>query len=198
MTDEACHEPVDRALIDLDRRALLDDLALVHDRDDIGHGQGLELVVRDIDRGDAKALDEFAQLDPDLFPELGVEIAQRLVQQQDLRLLNQRTGQRQALLLSAAKERRRPALEAAQLHHFERLAHLLADLGLGETSGHLLQREGRVLEHRHVGSDRVGMKHHADVALIGWHGQVPSRRVDDLVADCNLAVRRRLETGQGA
>ena len=72
----------------------------------------------DEDRGEAEALLQRAQLPPHLHAHLGVEVRERLVEQQHLRLDGERAGQRDPLLL-AARELRRPALgvggEADQL-----------------------------------------------------------------------------------
>ena len=73
---------VARAIVDLLGRADLLDLAVVHDDDPVGHRQRLLLVVRDVERGDAEPVLQFAQLDPHLGAQLGVEVRERLVEQQ--------------------------------------------------------------------------------------------------------------------
>ena len=47
----------------------------------------------------------------------------------------------------------------------QRLAHAAPDLRLGHAA--LAQAEGHVLEHRHVGEERIGLKHHAEPPLVG-------------------------------
>ena len=78
-----------RLLVDLMRRADLGDPAIVHDRDAIRQRQCLRLVVRHVDGRDPNLLLQAAELAPHLLAELGVEIAQRLVQQQQPRLRDQ-------------------------------------------------------------------------------------------------------------
>ncbi len=51
--DELRHVDGRRLLVDLARRAELQHHAAEHDRDPVGHGHGLGLVVGDVDRGDA-------------------------------------------------------------------------------------------------------------------------------------------------
>ena len=90
-----------RMLVDLGRRADLLDLALVEDGDAVAHAQRLALVVGDIDEGDADLALDRLQLDLHLLAQLEIERAQRLVQQQHARLVDQRAGQRHALPLAA-------------------------------------------------------------------------------------------------
>ncbi len=54
-----------------------------------------------------------------LLAQLLVEGAQRLVHQHQLRLEDQRAGQRHALLLAARELGRAPIAEGAELHHVE-------------------------------------------------------------------------------
>ena len=65
---------------------------------------------------------------------------------------------------------------------------LLADVALLELAD--LEREGDVLEHVHVRPDRVGLEHHAEVALVGRDEDAPARRIDQLAADLDLAAGR--------
>ena len=51
--DEAGDEQVGRPVVELERRADLLDAAVVHHHDLVGHGHGLDLVVRDVDGGGA-------------------------------------------------------------------------------------------------------------------------------------------------
>ncbi len=84
----------------------------MHDGDLVGQRQRLGLVVGDIDEGDAGAALQLLQLDPHALAQLGVEIGERLVEQQDLRLDHEAAGERDALLLAAGKLAREAALEA--------------------------------------------------------------------------------------
>ena len=59
-----------------------------------------------------------------------VERAERLVQQQHLRLDRERAGERHPLALAAGQLRRVAVGEPVQLHEPDQLVHPLADLGL--------------------------------------------------------------------
>ena len=103
LTDEIRHEGVLRLVVDVLRGADLLDLALVHDHDGVAHGQGLLLVVGDIDKGDAHLLLDALELDLHILAQLQVQGAQRLVQQQHLGPVHQRPGNGHPLLLAAGE-----------------------------------------------------------------------------------------------
>jgi hypothetical protein len=63
------------------------------------------------------------QLELQLLAELEVERAERLVEQEHLGLQHERTGQRDALLLSAAELSGLGPLAAGETHELEHLAH---------------------------------------------------------------------------
>ena len=99
--DEARDEFRLRPVVDIFRRAELVDLARIHHRDQVGGGHRLGLVVGDVDRGIAVFVVQPANFETHLLAQIGVEVGQRLVEQQRFRLDDQRARQRHALLLSA-------------------------------------------------------------------------------------------------
>ena len=122
------HEGVGRVLKHLGGRALLLDPALVHDDDPVGHFQGLLLIVRDKHAGHVDFVVQPAEPAAQSLPDLGVQGAERLVQQQHLRLDGQCPSQGHPLPLPARKLRRIAALEPVELHQLEQLLHLRANL----------------------------------------------------------------------
>ena len=94
---------------DLLRRADLDDAPGVDHRDPVGERQRLLAVVRDVDRGDADAPLQRAQLVAQLEAHLVVEVRHRLVEQQQMRIDRQRAAERDALALAAGQLRHRAA-----------------------------------------------------------------------------------------
>ncbi len=74
-----------RVLVDLLWRPALGDAPIVHDRDPVRHRQRLLLVVGDVDEGDPDLALDLLELDLHLAPQLQVERAERLVEQQHLR-----------------------------------------------------------------------------------------------------------------
>ena len=80
--------------------------ALVHDHDAVGDLERLFLVVGDEHAGDVNLVVQPAQPLAQLLAHLGVERAERLVEQQHLRLGRERPRQRDALPLAAGELRR--------------------------------------------------------------------------------------------
>ena len=108
--DEAGHEHVVRAVVHVARGVdLLQDAVLEHG-DPVAHGHGLDLVVGDVDRGDAEAALQRGDLRTGLHAQLGVEVGQRLVHEEDLRLADDRAAHRDTLALTTG-ERLRLAVE---------------------------------------------------------------------------------------
>ena len=101
--DEIGDEARVRPLVDLFRRADLHDAAVVEDGDAVGHRQRLALVVGDEDEGDAERFLQGLQLLLHVLAQLQVERAERLVEQQHLRPVDQGAGERHALALAAGK-----------------------------------------------------------------------------------------------
>ena len=88
-------------LVDLGRRPYLLDAALVEDRDAVGHRQRLLLVVRHVDERDPDLALDRLELDLHLLAELEVERAERLVEQEHLRAVDDRAREGDALTLAA-------------------------------------------------------------------------------------------------
>src|SRR5215472_11388742 len=103
IAEEAGDEGVDGIAIDLQRLADLDNLAAIHDADAIAHGHGLDLVMGDVDRGRAELMLLLDQLVARGHPQRGVEIGERLVEEEDLGIADDGAPQRHALALAARK-----------------------------------------------------------------------------------------------
>ncbi len=161
-----------------------------HADDAVGHRRRLDLVVGDEDRGDA----ELALQAPDLGAhgeaQRGVEVGQRLVEQQELRLLDQRAGERDALLL-AARQLGRPAVE--QFARPEPARAILARPALRlRRAARCLKRSGNrmFVARRHVRIERVGLEDDADVAVARLD------LVDHRAVEADLAGARRVDAGE--
>ena len=109
------------------RRPDLLDAAVVEDRDPVRHRQRLALVVRDEHEGYAERVLQALQLALHRLPQLEVERAERLVEQEDLGAHDERARERHPLPLSARK--------------LAGLAHLHAD-ELDELQGLGAERDG--------------------------------------------------------
>ncbi len=94
----------------------------------IGRRHRLFLVVRDEDRRDAERALQPLQFEPHLLAQLLVEVRQRLVEQQHLRLDDDGARERDALLLAARQLVRTAPGVVGQSDQRERLADATADL----------------------------------------------------------------------
>ena len=119
LADEVGDELRRGRIVELARRALLRDAALLHHHDAVRDGQRLLLIVGDVDGGEAEALLQLADLGAHAAAQAGVEVRQRLVEQQHLRLEHQRAGDGDALLLAARKLGRQAVAHPAETHEVE-------------------------------------------------------------------------------
>src|SRR5581483_4392516 len=124
----------------------------------------LLLVVRHVDERDADLLLERLELDLQGLAELGVERAERLVEEQDGGVQDQGAGERHPLLLPAGELRGPPATEPLEPDERERLG----DLPPGLLLGHVLvaEPEPDVLLDREVREQRVVLEHRVHVSLV--------------------------------
>lgn len=67
------------------RRIPLREPAILHHADPVGDREGFRLVVRDEDRGVARAFQDVAQLEREPLARIDVEIRERLIEQQQFR-----------------------------------------------------------------------------------------------------------------
>ncbi len=154
-------------VVDRLRAADLLDAAVIEHDDPVGHLERLLLIVRDEDRRDVQIVVQPAQPAAQLLAHLRVERAERLVEQQHLRLDGERARERDPLPLPARQLGRIALREPVELHEREQLVHLLADRRLARPLAARLhaQPERDVLEHRHVAEQRIVLEHEADLPL---------------------------------
>src|SRR3984885_13041759 len=142
--------------------------------------------MRDIDDCCARLLVQAFDLDAHVDAKFGVEVRERLIKQEDLRLPNECAAHGDTLSLTARE------LAWAAVHQMLDLQGL-GDCGdcpvaFGFRDATHFHAERHVLRYRHVGIERVGLEH---------HGDVPLRRmqvVDDLAADADFSGGDRLKT----
>jgi hypothetical protein len=139
----------------------------VDDGDHVGQRQRLRLVVGDIDEGDAGAPLQHLELGAHALAQLGVEIGQGLVEQQDLGLDHEAARQRHALLLAARQLVGIALLEPGEIDQRERLFDLAPRLGARDLAH--LEAEDDVFEHGLVRPYRVVLEHHAHTAGVRRH-----------------------------
>ena len=178
--DESHHEVVGGPVVQLVGIAHLLDLAVIDDHDPVGDLHRLLLVVGDEHGGHVHLVVQPSQPRPQVLAHVGVERAERLVQQQHLGLDRQRPGEGHALALAAGELRRVAVGKAGQLHQLEQVVDALSGLVLGALAD--IEAEGDVLAHGHVLERGVVLEHEADAALV-------RRQLGDVdAADLDLAL----------
>ena len=156
------------------------DLAAVEQEDTVGDGERFDLVVGHAHRADLQALDELAQPDPRLFAQLGVEVRERLVEQEKVRIVDDGPGERDALLLAAGKLVRIALGHPVEPDFAQGGERPRADLGRRDLPQP--QRIRHVLEDGLVGPQCIGLENEPETALLGRDRGARPRIVEDAIA----------------
>src|SRR5581483_5261760 len=122
-----------------------------------------------------------------VFTQLAIERAERLIEQESVGFENKSPRQRHALLLTARQLARfscGESREANLVQHVER-----SPPALGGWNALHAKAELHVLQHALLRKQRVALEHHAEIAPLGR----PRRNI--LAVDEDLAARRPLKTG---
>jgi hypothetical protein len=141
---------------------LLDDAA-VHDEEDVGERHGLDLVVGHVDARGVEPVVELSNVDADLRTEGGVEVRERLVEEEELRAADDGAAHGDALALPAGEGFREAVEERPEAEHLGGLVDALRDLGLVCLAE--LEPEAEVLAHGEVRVKGVRLEDHGDVAV---------------------------------
>jgi hypothetical protein len=136
--DEPGHEQVDRLLVQHARRIDLLEHALAQHGHPVAEGHGLDLVMGDVHRGDAQPVLQARDLGAHLEAQLGVEVRQRLVEEEGIGLTHDRPPHRHPLALPARQLGRLAVEEVLQLEQLgdpvDPAAHLVVGQ-LAQTQG---------------------------------------------------------------
>jgi len=188
--DEAGDEPGARRVVQVVRRADLLDDAVVHDHNPVGQRHGLDLVVGNVDRRHWHFLVHPLDLSAHLHAQLRVEVRQRLVEEEDLRVAHDGAAHGDALPLAPGQLLRLAVEQFGYVQDAGGLIDPALDLVLREALQ--AQPERHVLVHRHMRVERVVLEHHRDVAVLRRHV------VDDGVANQDVAAADLLQAGDHA
>jgi hypothetical protein len=149
------------------RSADLFHVPVIHHHDLVRDLQGLILVVRDENTGHMQLVVEIAQPGPQLFPYLGVECAEWLVQQQDFGFHGQGAGEGDPLALAAGELAGIALGEPLELNKPEKLVNPVLDFLPSRPAAAFshTESEGDVLEYVHVTEERVVLENETDPAV---------------------------------
>ena len=146
--------------------------------------------MRDVDRGDTEAALQRRDLRARLHTQLGVEVRQRLVHEEDLGLAHDGATHGDTLTLTTREGLRLAGQVLLEVEQLRGLEHALGALFLADAGD--LQGEAHVLGDRHVRVQGVVLEDHRDVAVF-------RRDVGDIaVADEDAARVDLFEAGQHA
>src|SRR3546814_518239 len=147
-TDKASDKEVIGSIVKIEWPAALLDNAVAHDQDLIGHGHCFDLVVRDVYRGGTQALMQRFDFGPHLHTQLCIQVGQRLIEQENLRVAHNRAAHGHALALTARQLTRITLQQLAQPKDFGRAVNPLPNRCLVDLGQH--ERKSHVVEYRHV------------------------------------------------
>ena len=128
------------------------DAALIHHDDAVRHGHGFLAVMRDMQHREAEPALQRLDFGTQLQADLGVEIAQRLVEQQEPRLDRKRAAERDALALPAREVRHLAIFQSRHVQHREDLADARPDFRARRAAQP--QAVTDIAQHRHVRPER--------------------------------------------
>src|SRR3546814_732406 len=100
-TDKGSDKVVIGCMVNIEWPAAVLDNAVAHDQDLIGHGHCFDLVERDVYRGGTQALMQRFDFGPHLHTQLCIQVGQRLIEQENLRVAHNRAAHGNALALTA-------------------------------------------------------------------------------------------------
>ncbi len=146
--------------------------------------------MRDIDERGAQALVQLGDFGPHLRAQLGVQVREGFVEEEDLRVAHDGAPQRDALPLAAGKRLRLAVQQVGDVERAGRLFHAALDFVLRHLAQ--LQAERHVVVDRHVRVQGVVLEDHRDVAVL--RGDVVGKGV----AYVKLTRRDFLQAGNHA
>ena len=158
----------------------------MHHRHTIGHGQSLELIVGHIERGHAEIHLQALQLAAHTRAKLGVQVCDRLVEQEHLWLTHDGAADSDTLFLPATEFLRAPVQKMVDFQKLGRLLYPFGDFlraDFGE-----FERVGDIVKHGLVRIKRIVLKHHGDISIL--RGEV----VDHIAAEAYCACRYMFKT----
>ena len=152
-----------RLIINFTRGGILDNPPILHQRDTVGQGHRLGLVVGDVDNRLVEAGEEFLKRPLELQLGIDIDIGDRLVEEDDARLTGNGAGNRDLLARAIVKTANILVYAIAHLQQFDHLMDAPLTFRLGELF--FAQRQFDIFAHADAAVDHRILKDHANVAL---------------------------------
>ena len=190
IADEACHEQVGRAGVQVRGRGHLLQAAGAQHRHARSERHGLDLVMGDIQGRGPEAPMQRRDLGSDLHSQLGIEVGERFVHEEHAGVAHHRAAHRDSLPLTTRQRAGHALQKILQCQEAGRLRDLGAHLGLGQLAH--AQGELQIAPDAHVRIEGIVLEHHRHIA--------PLRRprVHDPAIDQDLAGAGRLKARRHA
>jgi hypothetical protein len=125
--------------------------------------------VGDVDEGGTEAAVEVAQFGAGVEAELGIEVAEGFIEEEDAGASDDGAAEGDALALTAGEFARAAVEEGRDLEHFGDFADSPFDFCPGGFA--LAHAEGEVVVDGHVGVEGVGLEDHGDIAVARFDAQ---------------------------
>ena len=209
--DEPRDADIGRAVVELLRRAELEDLPVHHHRDPVRHGHRLDLVVGDVEESRSKPAIQRGDLGARLQAHLRVEIGERFVEQEGGWLAYHRTPERHTLSLAAGELSGPPVEQMGDIEHVGDGADARLDLpapasrtgqdrteerqALRRRQPPHAERHRDVAGHGEVGIERVALEHHRQISV--GSPKMAGRRPADLDTALVGALEPRHDAQEG-
>ena len=153
LSEKVRNELVDRMIIDFDRGAGLLDNPVIDKEDSVTHGHGFRLIMSNIDNCDSKRGCNILNLESHGFTQFGIQVGKRLIQKQNFRFGNKRSGQGNALLLPAGKLVWKSVNIFCKMNSFQDSGYFVFDFLFADMLN--LKRVGNIIKHIHMRPDRI-------------------------------------------
>jgi hypothetical protein len=151
-----------------------------------------------IQRGDGETPHQLLQLETHLLAQLGIEVRQRLIEQQQLGMADDGAGERHALLLAAGELGSRSLRDGVHSHQPQSVHRALANFAFPRPRAADPERIGDVIQHVHMRPDRIRLEDHSEVAPVSRHENVPCGVGEYRAAHDDPAGVRLLQAGDAA
>ena len=185
--DESCDEYVLGMVEHFLRRTDLLDESVSHDNDPVTERHCFDLIVRDVDECGVDLLTKTDDLRTHLSAEFRIQVGERLVHQNDLRLSYNCTSDCNTLSLAAGKRLRESVKDFRDLQRAGGFLNFPVDFFLGQFSE--FQGERHILVNSHMGIQGVVLEDHRDVPVTG------SDDIGKDVTDIKFTVADLLKSG---